>query len=69
GVEVIEVDAPALAREAGSVKAVNVALLGVLARRLELPAQIWTQALAAVVPAKTLEVNTKAFELGLAQGA
>lgn len=58
------VDAMALAVEAGNVRTVNIALLGVLARRLELPGEIWRKALEKQVPARFLAENLKAFELG-----
>lgn len=58
------VDGMALAREAGNVRTVNIALLGVLARRLDVPAEIWQQALEKQVPAKFLAENLKAFDLG-----
>ena len=57
-------DALALATEAGSFKAVNVVLIGVLAKSSEIPKDAWLDALKATVPAKLLEVNLKAFELG-----
>lgn len=63
--EVTVVPALKLAEEAGSVKAANVVLLGVLAQRLGIEAGIWRQVLAATVPPKTLAVNQKALELGL----
>ncbi|MBE7030036.1 MAG: indolepyruvate oxidoreductase subunit beta [Ruminococcaceae bacterium] len=64
GVEVIEVDALALALEAGNVKSVNVALIGLMAKHLDIDKQVWLDALRDTVPAKFLEVNLKAFELG-----
>jgi indolepyruvate ferredoxin oxidoreductase beta subunit len=53
-----------LALQAGNVRTVNIALLGVLARRLELPAEAWHRALERQVPARFLEENLRAFELG-----
>ena len=64
---VTEVDALALAEHAGSIKAVNVALLGVLSRHMALPEEAWREALQAVVPQKFLAVNQAAFALGAAQ--
>lgn len=58
------VDGMALAREAGNVRTVNIALLGVLARRLDVPGEVWRQALEKQVPAKFLAENLKAFDLG-----
>ncbi len=64
GADVDPVDGIALAREAGSVKAVNVVLLGRLSRCFDFDEAVWIRALEAVVPAKFLELNKKAFELG-----
>lgn len=63
--EVTVVPALKLAEEAGNAKAANVVLLGVLAQRLGIEPGNWRQVLADTVPAKTLAVNQKAFELGL----
>jgi len=57
-------DAYTLAVEAGSHKAVNIVLLGVLSRHLEFPEEAWTDAITACVPPRTLETNRKAFASG-----
>ena len=58
-------DAFSLAVESGTSKAVNIVLLGVLSRTLpEIPENIWQDGLTAVIPAKLLDVNTRAFEKG-----
>ena len=54
----------ALAEQAGSAKAVNVVLIGVLSRRMDIPEEAWLKAIEETVPAKFLEMNKKAFELG-----
>ena len=64
GVRFVACDALSLAKKAGNVKAVNVALIGVMAKNSELSREIWDDALSATVPAKFLEVNQKAFDLG-----
>ena len=64
GVNLVAVDALSMAVEAGSAKAVNVALIGVMARNMDLEKQVWKDTIAATVPAKFLELNEKAFELG-----
>lgn len=66
GVNLVAVDALSMAVEAGSAKAVNVALIGVMARNMDLEKQVWKDTIAATVPAKFLEMNEKAFELGYA---
>ncbi|MBE7034929.1 MAG: indolepyruvate oxidoreductase subunit beta [Ruminococcaceae bacterium] len=64
GVSYISCDALELARKAGNIKAVNVALIGVMAKNSALPREIWEEALTDAVPAKFLELNQKAFALG-----
>ena len=61
---IISVDALKMATEAGNMKAVNVVLIGVLAKSSEIEKQIWIDAIKANVPEKFLEINLKAFELG-----
>lgn len=60
----VEVDAYALALQAGDSRSVNVVLLGVLSRFLPWAEQDWLDAIEKVVPPKTLSVNDKAFRLG-----
>ncbi|MBR5241559.1 MAG: indolepyruvate oxidoreductase subunit beta [Clostridia bacterium] len=62
--DVTVVDALSLATRAGNIKAVNVALIGVLAKTSEIPYDAWVRALEATVPEKFLEANRKAFDLG-----
>lgn len=64
GVEVISADALSLAEEAGSAKAVNVVLMGMLAKQTDIEKQVWIDTVKETVPAKFLELNLKAFELG-----
>lgn len=64
GVKVLALNALALAEQAGSVKAVNVVLIGAMAKHLELDKEIWLKAIEETVPPKFLELNKKAFELG-----
>ncbi len=64
GIKVVACDALKLAKEAGNIKAVNVALIGVMAKNSPLSKEIWDGALTDAVPAKFLEVNQKAFGLG-----
>ena len=63
-IQLIAVDAEALAREAGTVRAANVALLGAATHVLPFGERAWERALEQVVPAKILEVNLRAFALG-----
>ena len=65
GANVVAVDALSLAREAGSIKAANVVLLGVLAGLTQFETEAWKEAIVNCVPKKTIEINLKAFELGM----
>ena len=60
----IAVDALSLAKEAGNIKAVNVVLIGMLAKSSEIEKESWIQTLKTTVPAKFLDVNLVAFEKG-----
>ena len=62
--DVTVVDALAKAEEAGNFKAVNVVLIGVLAKNSEIPYENWVETIRKTVPAKFLDVNLKAFDLG-----
>ena len=62
--DVTVVDALSLALEAGTIKAVNVVLIGLMARSTGIEKEKWAAALNKTVPPKFLEVNRKAFELG-----
>ena len=64
GEKVLAVDALSLAERAGSQKAVNVVLIGAMAKRLGGEKADWLAALERCVPPKFLEMNQKAFELG-----
>ncbi len=63
-VSLTAVDALALAAEAGNIKAVNVVLIGVMAKNTVIPYEEWVETIKATVPAKFLDVNLKAFDLG-----
>ncbi len=63
-VNVVAVEALPLALEAGNGKATNVVLIGVLAKASEIPKDQWISAIHETVPAKFLDINLKAFELG-----
>jgi len=63
-IEVEGFDALSLAMQAGSVKAVNLALLGRLSRSLDFTEEQWLSAIETSVPEKFLDLNRKAFLLG-----
>ena len=58
-------DALSLAEIAGSSKCVNLVLLGHLSKHFDFTEEEWDAAIRACVPAKFLEMNLKAFKLGL----
>ncbi|MCI9224254.1 MAG: indolepyruvate oxidoreductase subunit beta [Acutalibacter sp.] len=64
GAKVDALDCLGLAEEAGSAKAVNLVLLGRLSHYFDFPIEAWQEAIEACVPAKFLELNRRAFELG-----
>lgn len=60
----LRIPGEALAKEAGNVKAANVVLLGAVSQLLPLPEEVWWRCLERRIPAKFLELNRKAFQLG-----
>jgi indolepyruvate ferredoxin oxidoreductase beta subunit len=64
GAKVDAFDALTLADEAGSSKAVNIVLMGRLSKYFPLSLDKWQKAIEESVPAKFLQLNRKAFELG-----
>ena len=63
-IDTTSVNALALATEAGSIKAVNVVLIGVMAKSTDIAYDIWVETIRTTVPPKFLDVNLKAFDLG-----
>ena len=65
GADVETVDALPMAVEAGNSKAVNVILIGAMAKNMAVvEKEKWIKALTESVPPKFLELNLKAFEMG-----
>ncbi|MCD4690305.1 indolepyruvate oxidoreductase subunit beta [bacterium] len=60
----LKIDAFALAKEAGHIRAVNVVMLGAISQFLDFSEDEWKAAIEARVPKKTIATNLKAFELG-----
>ncbi|HOC91273.1 MAG TPA: indolepyruvate oxidoreductase subunit beta [bacterium] len=54
-----------VAFELGNERVVNVILTGALAGNLPVSRKIWMKTLSELVPAKLMEINTKAFERGM----
>ncbi len=64
GVRLTAVNALRLAEKAGSVKAVNVVLIGLLAKNTDIKKEVWEEVIKETVPEKFLDINLKAFGLG-----
>jgi len=64
GIDLDAFDALSLAEQAGSSKAVNIVLMGRLSKWFDFTEEEWMDALTQSVPAKFLELNKKAFDLG-----
>lgn len=63
-VNVDDINAMALAQEAGSPKACNIVLMGRLAKYFDIPKELWLEAIEKCVKPQFVEMNKKAFELG-----
>lgn len=61
---IIPLDALSLAEQAGNAKATNVVLMGAISTIMDFDEELWVKAITGLVPAKFLDVNLKAFELG-----
>jgi len=64
---VVDMDATALASQAGTAQAMNVVMLGALSSLIPLSEDCLLCSLAQVVPARFLEANKRAFALGKAE--
>lgn len=64
GVKIDDIDALSLANQAGSTKAVNIVLMGRLAKYFHVDYDKWIKAIEQCVNEKFVEMNKKAFELG-----
>lgn len=62
--DVTAIDALSLALEAGTAKAANVVLIGKMAKSTAIGYDEWVATVRETVPAKFLDVNLKAFDLG-----
>ena len=69
GVQIEALDALALAEQAGSAKAVNIVLMGQLAKHFHIDYDKWIAAIEQTVKPKFIDLNKKAFELGYNYGA
>lgn len=64
GAQVEAMDALSLAEQAGSAKAVNIVLMGQLAKHFHIEYDKWITAIEQTVKPQFIEMNKKAFELG-----
>lgn len=64
GAKIDAVDALTLAEQAGSPKAVNIVLMGRVAKYFDIPYDKWIAAIEKTVAPKFVELNQKAFQLG-----
>ena len=64
GVKGVFADALTLAEQAGTAKAVNMVLMGVMSKFFDFTEEEWLNAVAVSVPEKFLEMNKKAFLSG-----
>jgi indolepyruvate ferredoxin oxidoreductase beta subunit len=62
--DVVIVDAPALARKAGNLRAANTVMLGIVSKYIDIEDTIWESVLKKSFPAKLVDLNIKAFRLG-----
>ena len=58
------VDAFTIAKECGNEKAVNIVMMGILAKQLTYPKEQWVESIHQTVPQKVLDINLKAFDRG-----
>jgi len=59
------IDALKIARQAGNPRTANIVLLGAASKALDIPLEIWENAILSNVPERATEVNLRAFRIGL----
>ncbi|RPH92429.1 MAG: indolepyruvate oxidoreductase subunit beta [Calditrichaeota bacterium] len=64
GIRSFFINGEEIALKAGHIKAVNVALLGRLSTLLDFDVESWQDAIRGRVPAKSLDINFRAFNMG-----
>jgi indolepyruvate ferredoxin oxidoreductase beta subunit len=65
--DVKPLDAAGMARKAGTSLAMNVVMLGALSKYIPIKEELLLEALREVVPAKFMDVNLRAFQIGKAE--
>ena len=61
---VVAVDAMTEAKKLGNSKVFNTIIIGVAAKHMDFKKEDWIKVIEETVPAKTIEINLKAFEAG-----
>ncbi len=61
---VLRVDAMAKAKELGNPRTFNIIVLGMAAAHMDFSKEDWLTVIERTVPAKTIEINKRAFEIG-----
>lgn len=64
GIKVEAVDALSIAEECGNIKAANTVMIGRLAKLMNIPSAEMKEVLSKVIPAKLIDINLKAIEIG-----
>ena len=62
--KVISVDAMEEAKKLGNTRVFNTIIIGIAAKHMDFPYEKWIEVIKATVPAKTIDINIKAFETG-----
>ncbi len=62
---VIFMDALKIAQQVGNLRTANTAMLGAASKLLDIPAEIWENAIRSNVPERFIEINLKSFNMGL----
>ena len=65
GIRTIAVDASGIGREKGDARAANLVLLGVLAKALSIPEELWHEAIRACLRPNLVPMNLEAFRAGM----
>ena len=63
--KVVSIDAMDEAKKLGNSRVFNTIIIGVAAKNMDFDKQQWLDVIANTVPPKTVEINQKAFEVGL----
>jgi len=64
GAFITPIDALPIAEKIGSVKILNVVLVGAMAGCMDLPVEVWEESIRQTVPEKYIEMNLEAFNAG-----